>query len=323
MPHVAIEDVKAARETIRDIAAHTPLQRAAGLSEAFDAEIYLKLDLEQPTGSFKIRGAANAVACLDEEQKQKGVVTASTGNFGRAMAHAARKLGVPATVCMSRLVPQNKVVAVRGEGATVEICGESQDEAGLRVAELVERDGMTALSPYDDYHVIAGQGTIGLELLDECPDMDVVLVPLSGGGLIAGVALALKDAKPDIRVIGVSTRRCPAMYESLKAGRPVDVVENESVADSLGGGIGLDNRWSFGMTRDLVGPDNVVLLDEDEIRRGMKLLYDVENITCEGAAAVGVAALAAGKIPDVHGKTVVCLVTGKNVDADMFQSIVA
>ncbi|TVQ84239.1 MAG: hydroxyectoine utilization dehydratase EutB [Micavibrio sp.] len=322
---VTIEDVKKAQRNIRGTAERTPLIFSESLSEKTGAEIYLKLDTLQPTGSFKIRGAANAVARLSEEERKNGVVTASTGNFGRALSYAGKQAGVPVTVCLSRLVPQNKVEAVRELGATVEICGNTQDEAMARAAGLVETQQMKIISPFDDADVIAGQGTIGLEILEDLPETDMAVIALSGGGLIAGIALALRHEKPDIGVTGVSTRQCPAMYESLKAGHPVDVPEHESVADSLGGGIGLENRYSFAMVRDLVGAENIVLLAEDEIKNGMCALHEAENIVAEGGGAVGVAALLAGKIKseDIQGKKIVCHISGGNVAEDVFAKIVA
>jgi threonine dehydratase len=324
---VLLDDIKEAEKATRKYRQKTRLRRADHLSATCGTDVFLKLDTEQSTGSFKFRGALNAIVHLSDEERKRGVVTASTGNFGRALSYAGQLMNVPVAVCMSRLVPQNKVKAVEELGAEVHIHGKSQDEAGEKVRELIEQRGMKGVSPYDDFYVIAGQGTIGLEIFDECPDVDVVLVPLSGGGLIAGIATALRSINPDIQIIGISTHQCPAMIESLRAGRPVDVEELESIADSLGGGIGLDNRYSFHLTQEYVGLDNTILLDEDEIKEGMRYLFKEEGLVVEGAAAVGVAALLCGKLknilPDLESKKIVCHISGKNIDHNVFEKIIS
>jgi threonine dehydratase len=219
---------------------------------------------------------------------------------------------------MSRLVPDNKVQAIRALGAEVRIVGDSQDEAQAEVDRLVA-GGMTAVSPFDDAAVIAGQGTLGLEIMEDVPDLEAVLVPLSGGGLISGIALAVKTMKPDARVIGISMRRGAAMAASLAAGRPVEVREERTLADSLGGGIGLDNRHSFAMVRDLV--DDVILLGEAEIAAGIRHAYEAEGEVIEGAAAVGLAAILAGRFAP-RGRTVV-LLSGRNIAPDLHRRIIA
>lgn len=231
-----------------------------------------------------------------------------------------RALGVPAIVCMSSLVPKNKVAAVQATGADVRIVGRSQDEAEEVAKQLADEQSLVFVSPFDDPWVIAGQGTIGLELLEDLPALDCVLVPLSGGGLIGGIALALKSADKSIRVIGVSMERGPAMYHSLRAGRPVPVEEEASLADSLGGGIGLDNRYSFALARDLI--DDIVLVSEDEIAAAMAHCYWRQQQILEGGAAVGIAALLSGKIAN-RGDDLVVLLSGRNVDMRQFSDVVA
>lgn len=316
---LTLGDVYRARRAIYDVAKRTPVAHSPALSARAQADVSLKLELFQDTGAFKLRGAANRLLALDDDERGRGVVTMSTGNHGRAVAHAANLLGMRAVVCMSRLVPANKVEAIRALGAEARIVGESQDEAGVEAARLVEEDGMVLVPPFDDRHVIAGQGTIGLELLEEMPNLDTVLVPLSGGGLIAGIALALKSANPAIRVVGVSMERGAAMVESLRAGRPVEVTEYPSLADSLGGGIGLDNRYTFAMVRDLV--DETILVSEDEIAEAMAFTYWNDRLIAEGASVVGAAALLGGRL-DVRGQRVVSIVSGRNVDMSAFTDIV-
>jgi threonine dehydratase len=208
---------------------------------------------------------------------------------------------------------------VRALGAEVKIVGRNQDEAEVVAKELAAERGLTFVSPFDDPFVIAGQGTIGLELLEDLPALDCVLVPLSGGGLIGGIALALKRADPAIRVIGVSMERGPAMARSLEAGRPVAVEEEPGLADSLGGGIGLDNRYTFGLVRKYV--DETVLVSEEEIAAAMRHCYRQERQIVEGAAAVGVAALLAGRIRR-PGENLVVVLSGGNVDMQRFTEIV-
>lgn len=282
----------------------------AALSGRVGAEVLLKLETLQPTGAFKLRGATHAIACLTGDEARRGVVCCSTGNHGRAVAHAARARGIPATVCLSSLVPQVKVDAVAALGARVVQHGASQDEAQVMADRLSAEEGLVALPPFDHPHVIAGQGTIGLELLEDRPDLETVLVPLSGGGLLAGIAVAIKALKPAVRVIGVSMDRGAAMAASLAAGHPVDVAELPTLADSLGGGIGLKNSHTFALCRDLV--DGVILLTEAEIYQGMRWMLLHERMVVEGAAAVDAAALLAGKVRP-RGPTAL-IVSGQNVD---------
>jgi threonine dehydratase len=310
-----LADILAARRAIADGAVRTPLIPSPHLSEAAGAEVLLKLESLQPTGAFKLRGALNAVAHLPAGTP--GVTCCSTGNHGRALAWAARARGLRAVVCMSSLVPQTKVDAIRALGAEARITGRSQDEAATESRRLAEAEGLAEIPPFDHPHVIAGQGTAGLELVEDRPDIATVLVPLSGGGLAAGVALAVKSANPAARVIGVSMDRGAAMHAAIKAGRPVPVEEVESLADSLGGGLG-DNRLTFRLCRALL--DDILLVTEPEIYRAMQAHYWHDRLVTEGAAAVGAAALLAGRL---HPKgPAALLVTGRNVDMDTFTRIV-
>lgn len=315
---IRLIDLYLARERLRGSILHTPLLRSASLSRHTGTAVHLKLECRQITGSFKLRGATNALLRLDHAACARGVVGVSTGNHGRALAYAAHQLGVRAAICMSRLVPANKVEAIRALGAEVHIVGASQDEAEHEVARLVREEGLTLLPPFDHPDVIAGQGTVGLELLDDLPAVDTVLVPLSGGGLLAGVALAMKSASPDIRVIGVTMERGCAMHASLAAGHPVQVEELETLADSLGGGIGLDNRYTFRMAQMLV--DDTVLVSEDEIAAAIRHAYREEQLVVEGSGAVGIAALLAGRIAN-PGTTAV-LISGANIDMALHRRIV-
>jgi len=315
----AATDIQEARRAIASLVLRTPLIRADVLSDQLGSEVLLKLETLQPIGAFKIRGAANALLKLSAEQRKRGVICASTGNHGRAVAWVARSLGIPATICLSVLVPEERAKAIETLGATVRRVGSNQDEAMEDVARAVTKEGMTEVSPFDDPQVIAGQGTIGLELLEERPDLDAILVPLSGGGLAGGIALAAKTLKPSIRVIGLSMDRGAAMHESIAAQRPITVEEVPSLADSLGGGIGLANRWTFDLCRRLL--DETVLVSETEIYRGIRHLLLEERQVAEGGAAVGTAALLAGKIT-LSGPTAL-IISGRNIGREALARIAA
>ncbi|MEV8644652.1 hydroxyectoine utilization dehydratase EutB [Mesorhizobium ciceri] len=318
MTQVTLEHIRAAHERIAGKVERTPTVLSQSLSEELGVPVHLKLEHRQTTGSFKLRGASNAVASLSTAEKTRGVVAASTGNHGRALAHAAKLEGMRAVICMSRLVPENKLDGIRRLGAEVRIIGNSQDDAQQEVDRLVAQEGLVMLPPFDHPDIVAGQGTLGLEMIEQVPDAALVLVQLSGGGLASGVAAAIKGVSPGTKIIGVSMARGAAMKASLDAGRPVLVEELATLADSLGGGIGLDNRLTFAMCRDLL--DGIVLLSEDEIAAGIRHAYAREREIVEGAGAVGIAALLAGKVRS--DGPVVVLLSGRNIDMDAHRRIV-
>ncbi|MEX2278656.1 MAG: pyridoxal-phosphate dependent enzyme [Acidimicrobiia bacterium] len=300
------DDIADAARRISGIAVRTPTVIAPGLGN-----LTLKLETVQPTGSFKIRGAASKILSLDESDRSRGVVTASTGNHGRAVAHVAAHLGMPVAVCVSVEVPPGKIAALETLGCELVIDGASQTEALANADQLVNERGMTLVHPFDDPEVIAGQGTVGLELTEQMPGVRTVVVPLSGGGLAAGVAIATKAFDPSIRVIGVSMRRAAVMAASVEAGKPVDMPERQTLADSLQGGIGLDNRHTFDIVADLV--DDIVLVEERDIWAGMRYALEHHRLVLEGGAAVGIGAVLAGKILGDPGLAIIC--TGSNIEA--------
>lgn len=316
---IGLNDIQVARNRIIGHIISTPLVRSPALSDICGVAVGLKLEHYQTTGSFKLRGATNAILELTGAQRARGVVAASTGNHGRALSHAARAVGSRATICMSRLVPENKVSEVRRLRADVRIIGSSQDEAQREVERLVDENGLVMLPPFDHPAIVAGQGTIGLEIVEAMPDVATVLVPLSGGGLAAGVAAAVKAMRPHAKVIGLTMERGAAMKASLDAGRPVLVEEFPSLADSLGGGIGLDNKVTFAMCRALL--DDVLLLGEGEIAAGIRHAYEHEREILEGAGAVGIAALIANKIAGLTGPVALVL-SGRNIDMDVHRRVV-
>ncbi|MEQ6890003.1 hydroxyectoine utilization dehydratase EutB [Halomonas sp. CS7] len=318
---VTLEGLYQARRRIAGEVVRTPLVRSAALSARFDAEILLKLETRQPTGAFKLRGATNMIAALIERHGREalaaGVVTASTGNHGRAVAYAAARQGVPAVICLSCLVPPNKVAAIEALGAEVRRIGASQDEAFEEVERLVHERGMTLIPPFDDPLVAAGQGTIGLELMEDAPDLDHVIVGLSGGGLLGGIGAAVKAIRPECQMTGVSLSRGAAMWASLKAGHPVAVEEVESLGDSLGGGIGA-NRCTLALVREVM--DHHVQVSERAIARAMVALLEHEKVLVEGAAAVGLAALEEHALEhpalDVRGQRVALILSGNAVSLE-------
>ena len=314
---ITLQDSFAARNRIAGGIRQTQLVASSSLSALTSANISLKLEQTQITGSFKLRGATNAVLSLTPEQRAAGVVGVSTGNHGRGLAYAAAQAGVRCIICMSELVPQNKVDGIKAHGAEVRIVGRSQDDAQVEVDRLVA-EGMTMLPPFDHRNIIAGQSTVALEMLEQASDLQTVLIPLSGGGLISGVAMVMKAVNPAIRVIGISMEHGAAMYECLQAGKPILVEEKPTLADSLGGGIGLENTYTFAMTRDLV--DEFLLVSEAEIAAAIRHAYWDERQIIEGSGSVGIAALLAGKINNPGN--CVALISGQNIDMALHKRLI-
>jgi threonine dehydratase len=314
---IPLAEFRAAQAVIAGIADATPLVPSPYHSRLVGQEVLLKLETCQPIGAFKLRGALNALANLPKAVT--GVACCSTGNHGRGVAYAAQARGLRAVVCMSSLVPQAKVGGIRALGAEVRITGHSQDEALAAVQALCREGELAEISPFDDAAVIAGQGTIGLELVEARPDLSLILVPLSGGGLAAGIAATAKALNPGIRVVGVTMDRGAAMAAAIRAGHPVEVEEVTSLADSLGGGIGRANQLTYPMCRDLL--DDVVLVTEDEIRDAMQALYFEDRMVAEGASVTGLAALATGKVRATG--PVATIVTGRNLDMAMHARLMA
>lgn len=314
---LSLSDILAAKRTIAGEVVRTPLLPSRFFSERAGFPFHLKMETMQPTGAFKLRGATNAARNAPSGTTK--LTCCSTGNHGRAVAYAAQALGLQATICMSSLVPKTKIDGIRALGATAHIKGKSQDDALAECRALSTEDGTFEISPFDNPFVIAGQGTIGLEMLEDCPDIAAILVPLSGGGLAAGVALAAKSINPKIKVIGVTMDRGAAMYVSIQAGHPVEVKEVPSLADSLGGGIGLDNQLTFVMCRDLL--DEIILVTEEEIYHALQALYYEEAQVAEGASVVGIAALLAGKLPSINGP-IGTIITGRNLDMVDFTRVI-
>jgi threonine dehydratase len=316
-----LDDIFTAAQRIAGLIRRTPCIESPVLARAAGAAgVYLKLESLQNTGAFKVRGASNRILSLSDEEKRRGVITFSTGNHGKAVAYVAGQTGIPAVVCVSEHVPTYRVELIRSLGAEVVVRGHSQDEAEQEYFRIMKERNLVPVVPFDDPYIVAGQGTIGLEMLQDLPNLDVLLVPLSGGGLLAGVALAAKLIKPDIRIVGVSISQSPAMLESLKAGHPVAVEEKDTLADSLLGGIGVENHYTLSLVQTYV--DEHVLIDEPEIETGMYYALKHHSLVIEGSAAVGISAIQSGKV-DVRGKRAGIVISGCSVDLPRYLSVVA
>jgi threonine dehydratase len=288
-------DIEAARKAIARIAVETPVLDSPVLSERSAAHVWLKLENLQVTGSFKVRGAANKILSLSKRETERGVVACSSGNHGRAVAYVADLLDILATVCVPEWVDPTKLRAIRACRAETILYGRTYDEAEEKSREIQAKRGLAYVHPFDDPSVIAGQGTIGLELLEQLPLLDTVVVPLSGGGLIAGIALAFKRQNPEARVVGVSAANARVMHESLLEGKPISFPEDATIASALSGGIGLDNRYTFEIVRD--------------------------QLMVEGGGAVGIAALLSGRFSG-RGENVAVVVSGGNVEAGLLARLV-
>jgi threonine dehydratase len=325
--------VSQARERIGAFVIPTPLVPVPTLSRAWGREVYVKLENLQHTGSFKIRGAASRMTLLSARERALGVVACSSGNHGRAVSHVARKLGIDAVICVPAWVDPVKADAIGASGARIVDEAASYDEADRLAREIATSEGRTFIHPFDDPEVIAGQGTLGLEILEQCPEVADVALALSGGGLVAGVGVACAGAGgTGPNVIAVSAQRARVMWESLRAGTPIVMEEEETLAGALLGGIDLDNRYTLALVRHLISDH--VLVTEHEIADAMRLTYSALRCVVEGAGAVPLAALLAGKLTDhprrdptrppegAQGPLVIVL-AGGNVDPAVLKSVVA
>ena len=311
-------DIEAARERIAGQVVRTPLVPSRELSRAAGGDVRVKLECLQETGSFKLRGATNRALSIPAADRARGVIAVSSGNHGRAVAAVASRLGLKALICLGEGVPPNKAEGIRSYGAEVLIAGATYEEASIRAHAIEREQDLTFIHPYDDPAVIAGQGTIGLEILEDFRNVEILVVPISGGGLIGGIALAAKSIDPGIRVIGACMERSAAMHESLRAGKVVGVGEDPSLADALAGSLGDDNRYSFRICQAVV--DGTILVSEEEIAAAMAFMLRTHGVVVEGGGAVCVAALRAGRVP--RGRRVAAVISGRNVETAKLLEIV-
>jgi threonine dehydratase len=314
---VSLADIKAARQRIAGHIIRTPLVYSPFISALTGARVYLKLETLQKAGSFKVRGATNKILVNIAAAREHGVVAASAGNHAQGVAVAAHSAGVKAAIVMPSWASIAKQEATRGYGAEIIIHGSSLEESIGRAAELA-REGRLFIHPYDDDEVIAGQGTIGLEIHDDLPGADMIVVPVGGGGLIAGIATAVKAIKPDVRILGVQAAACPSASGACATGSPVRVTAQPTIADGIR--VAECGARTCPVLKELV--DEVVLVTEDEIADAMLLLLERKHIVAEGAGAAPLAALLNGSIAIPPGSNVVLVISGGNVDSSQLFRIV-
>ena len=320
-PAVTIDDIRAAHERIAAGIARTPCPPSIPLSDLTGFRIWCKLDLMQRTGSFKERGARNALELLDADARSRGVIAASAGNHALGLAWHGRLLEIPVTVVMPRFAPLVKVATCRRLGAQVILEGETFDDARQLSLEIADRDGLNRIHGFDDVRVIAGQGTMGLEILADVPDADAIVVPCGGAGLLAGVATAAKALRPDIKIIAVEPAAAPSLSASLAAGRPVQVAIRPTLADGLA--VGKVGETSFAIAAPLI--DRVVTVGEELLSLAVLRLLELEKTVVEGAGAAALAALlqpVPEGLPELRGKKVVLLLCGGNIDLSILERVI-
>jgi threonine dehydratase len=314
---VGIADIRAAEAAVYRVAHPTPLLHSSALSKQFGCPLYVKAECLQRTGSFKARGAANRLAVLTPAERQRGVVAASAGNHAQGVALAAQALGISALVVMPANAALAKVQATRGYGAEVVLEGDGFADAAAKAQVIAAETGRVFISAYDDEAVIAGQGTLGLELAGQCPQARLVVVPVGGGGLIGGAALALKSALPDVCVFGVQAAGAPAAARSFRAGRRISVSPSPTLADGVA--IPAPGRRTLPLIRRYV--DEIVTVDEESIAQAITLLLERTKLVVEGAGALGLAALLTGAIRPAGRETVIVL-SGGNIDINLLANVV-
>ena len=315
---ISLQDIQAAKKRIKGGIYYSPCPISGQLSEFADAQVYCKLDHLQRTGSFKERGARNALLLLDSARREKGVVAASAGNHALGLAYHGKLLGIPVTVVMPETAPLIKITSCQRLGANVQIRGENFAEARAFADSLVTSEGLTYIHGYDDWEIIAGQGTMGLEILDQVPDVDAILVPVGGAGLIAGVALAVKSLRPEVQIIAVGAENTPSFAEALRAGKPVRVTNHPTLADGLA--VPEVGSNAFSLAKGYV--DNLVRVSEDEIALAILRIIELEKSVVEGSAAATLAALLSGKLPELKGKKVVLPFCGGNIDPGILSRVI-
>lgn len=309
-----IDKIKDAKRVLDEVVRETALIPAPAVNP--DAEIYLKCENLQLTGSFKVRGAYYRIANLTEEEKSHGVIACSAGNHAQGVALAAQKFGIGATICIPSVAPLSKIMATKSYGANVVLCDGVYDDAYAKAVEIQKDEGRTFIHPFNDEDVIAGQGTIGLEILKQLPDADAVIVPIGGGGLISGIACAVKAINPNCKVYGVQAAGAPSMRDSLKAGKIITLDSVNTIADGIA--VKTPGTRTFDICSQYV--DEVVTVTEEEISVAILTLIEKQKTVAEGAGATTVAAAMFNKV-DVKGKKVVCVVSGGNIDVNILSRV--
>lgn len=315
---VRFEDIQAARAVIREVVASTPTLPDPLTSDELGARVFVKAECLQRGGSFKIRGAYHKIAALTPEEKARGVIAPSAGNHAQGVALAASLQGIRSTIVMPQYAPLTKVVATRRLGAEVVLFGASFDDAVARAHELQEQHGYTYVHAFNDEKIIAGQGTIGLELLEALPDLDVLVVPIGGGGLIGGIAVAVKSLRPQVHIVGVQAAGCAPVNPSLKAGHPVSVLVAQTIADGIA--VKRPGELTLPLIQQYV--DQVLEVTDDEIARGIAHCAQNLKLVVEGAGAAGMGAILAGKVPLQPGQTVATVLCGGNIDGNLLSRVI-
>ncbi len=311
-------DIEAARDRIAPDIVRTGCPESFPLETAAGCRVHLKAELRQRTGSFKDRGSLNRLLLLSRAQREAGVIAASAGNHAQALARHAARLRIPCTIVMPDTAPLIKVTNTRASGARVIQTGETLSDGMALVERLIAEEGLTLVHAFDDLAVMAGQGTMGLEILEQIPDVSVVVVPLGGGGMISGVATAVKARRPDVRIIGVEAEASPGAVRSLEAGQPTHMEMSDTLAD----GIAVKQIGDLTFPHLQALADDVVLVSEEEIIRAIFFLLEREKLVVEGAGAVGVAAILEGKVRLSPTDTAVCILSGGNIDMNMVSRII-
>ena len=315
---LSCNDITAARGRIRGGIVETGCPRSLGLDRSGFARVHFKTEFRQKTGSFKDRGSLNRLLLLEPAQREAGVVAASAGNHAQALAHHSARLGIPCTIVMPDAAPLIKVTKTRGYGARVIQTGATITDGMARVDRLVEEEGLTVVHAFDDLAVMAGQGTMALEILEQVPDVTTLVVPIGGGGMIAGVATVVKARRPGARVIGVEASASPGAVASLEAGRPVHLERSDTLADGIA--VKRIGDRTFPHIQALV--DDVVVVDEEEIVRAIFFLMESEKVVVEGGGAVGVAAILGDRIRPGSADVTVCILSGGNIDMNVASKII-
>jgi threonine dehydratase len=318
MTTITFDDIVQARRRIADAVFVTPCPESVALSEICTCQIYCKLEYLQRTGSFKERGARNALLRLDADQRSRGVIAASAGNHALALAFHGAQLKIPVTVVMPKFAPLIKQSQCSRKGARLVLQGETFDEARCHAMALADEQGLCYVHGFDAADIIAGQGTMGLEILEQIPDLDAVIVPIGGAGLIAGVALAIKHQKPRVEVIGVEAANSPNYSAALAAGKPVKCAMRPTLADGLA--VGQVGTHAFEIARNHV--DRAIQVSEDAIALAIVRLMELEKSVVEGAGATPLAALLSGQLPDLAGKKVVLALCGGNIDLSILNRLI-
>jgi len=315
---ITFKDIEAARERIAGAVYYSPCLPSIPLSELTGIEIFCKLDNLQRTGSFKERGARNALSQLPQEQQKRGVIAASAGNHAQALAYQGSLLGIPATVVMPKFAPLLKITNCQKLGATVVLHGNDFGEAKARADEIAKEKGLAYIDGYDDPAIIAGQGTMGLEIVEQIPDLEAVVIPVGGAGLLAGVSLAVKTLRPNVKTIAVEAENVASFSAALEAGKPTKIAMRPTLADGLA--IPKVGSNAFQIARPLVDP--VVIVSEEQIALAILRLIELQKSVVEGAAATTLAACMSGKLKELRGKRVVLLLCGGNIDPNVLSRVI-